>query len=129
MSIVGDERGVIVTWLFKIVLVLGLIGFVLFNAGAMAVNTFGLSSTATDIAVQVSSDMSSQPSMTITQAATEAQGLAHEHGAHLSKIWINQDDDTLHIELRRRADVLLIGKVKSLKPYVVARATGQSGLT
>ena len=47
----SDERGILVSWLVKLLLGLAIAGLLLFEVGAIAVNTFTLSSSANDIAI------------------------------------------------------------------------------
>jgi hypothetical protein len=59
MSVLGAERGVIVTWFFRILILLALIGTLVYDASAVVANYFGLDSTASDIAVELSGEIRS----------------------------------------------------------------------
>src|SRR3712207_6728399 len=51
---VRDERGVVVSWLLKILLVLSILGVIIFDAASILVNIFTLDSSAKDTAIAVS---------------------------------------------------------------------------
>ena len=121
-----DERGLILNWLMKILIFMGVVSFALFNAGAIAVNVVGLSSTADDIAVEVSTTLAQGPSMQPRELQAEASRLARRAGAKLVGVWVD-DSRVLHVKLKRRARVVLIDDIDALRPYIVAKATGQSG--
>jgi hypothetical protein len=121
-----DERGLILNWLMKILIFMGVVSFALFNAGAIAVNVVGLSSTADDIAVEVSTTLAQGPSMQPRELQAEASRLARRAGAKLVGVWVD-DSRVLHVKLKRRARVVLIDDIDALRPYIVAKAMGQSG--
>src|SRR5688572_31019160 len=51
---ISNERGVIISWLVKLVLTLAVIGVIVFDFGSIAVNYFTLDSAADDAAVALS---------------------------------------------------------------------------
>ncbi|MDQ5816260.1 MAG: hypothetical protein M3516_08210, partial [Actinomycetota bacterium] len=52
-----DERGVVIDWLAKMILILAILGVLAFEAGALAVNYFGLDSKANEIALEIATDI------------------------------------------------------------------------
>src|SRR5215211_6811860 len=85
MGVLRNERGVIVDWFAKTILVLALFGVVLFDAGSLAINYFGLANTADDIAVALSTDVTGGAADTQQQVEEQAARLAQEAGARLVK--------------------------------------------
>ncbi len=126
MQIPRDESGVVLDWLAKIVVGLALVGVVLFDAGAVAVNFFGLDSTADDIATALSTDISASGSqMTAPQLQANAKAMAKEAGARLVRAEIDPEG-ILHVKVRRRASTLLLDRVDALKGYGRAVASSRA---
>lgn len=123
-----NEHGIVLGRLMKLLLFAAVAAFVLLNSGAIVTNIFGLSNDADEIAIAVSTSMADDPSLTAPQAEQQAQEMAHEHGAHLLRLWVD-DTNVLHVRLQRRAHVALIEGIKALRPYVVAKTTGTSGIS
>lgn len=120
MDTIFNERGVIGDWIIKVVLVLGVIGVIVFDIGAIAVNTFGLSSTATDIA----NEIAPEPGEVLTQQSVEleAKELAQENGARLVKVTFDRVNHTVAIRIRRQADTLVVGRIGPLEDWTRATA-------
>ena len=125
----SDERGILVSWLVKIVLGLAIAGLVLFEVGAIAVNTFTLSSTATDIAIELTTSVTQSGSLNPneSQLETQARDLAKEAGARLVAIEIDSSERIVHVTLRRRADTLLVQRFSAIEDWGRATAEGQAG--
>jgi hypothetical protein len=128
-----DESGVIVSWLVRIVLLLGVIGVVLFDLGSIVVNNVTLSSTAEEIAIAVSIEVSENrggffPETQIYDMAVaevEAEGI---EGVRVVRKGTNLDEEGIvHIRLRRRAETLVADLIGPLKKFTVATASGQAG--
>jgi hypothetical protein len=124
-----DERGVVLNWLVKIGLVLAVIGVVIFDAGSIAVNFFGLDSAADDMAVILTTEIGSGglPSNQSPQLVARAEELAADSNAKLIKV--TYDGEILRITLRRRAKTIITGRIGPLKDWTRATAEGQSGTT
>ena len=126
---VRDERGVVVSWLVRLVLGLAVAGLILFEVGAIAVNTFTLSSTAGDIAIALSTSAAQAgaggPSE--TQLQNEGRALAQEAGARLVSIEIDRNERIVYVTLRRRADTLLVQRFNAIEGWGRATAEGQAG--
>ena len=122
-----DEREVVLNWLVKITLVLAVLGLVIFDAGAIAVNFFGLDSTADDIAVILKTEIGSGslPETQSTQLVARAEELAKESSARLVEVTL--EDEIVRVVLRRKATTILTGKIGPLKDWTRATAEGQSG--
>ena len=124
----SDERGVLVSWLVRLVIGLAIAGVILFEAGAIAVNTFTLSSTASDIAVALSTSAAqSGGNPSDSQLEIEARDLAKEAGAKVVSIELDRNARVVHVTLRRRADTLLIQHFDAISGWGRATAEGQAG--
>lgn len=123
----SDERGLIVSWLVRLLLVFVVMGILLYDAGSMLVNYFTLGSTANDIAIEVSTDIVVGESH-FNQKAFEdqARALAKESDARLIHFDI-QADGTVKLKLRRKASTLVVGRISALAGW--ARATAEASVS
>lgn len=124
-----DERGIIVSWLVKLAVGLAIVGVVLFDAGAIAVNAFTLSSTADDIAnaLATSVQQSGTASVNQNQLEDQAQELADDAGAKLVSVTVDTNARIVKVRLRRRADTLIVRRVDPISSWGRSTADGQSG--
>ncbi|MFN2388635.1 MAG: hypothetical protein ABR575_03375 [Actinomycetota bacterium] len=118
-----DERGVITSWLLKIVIGLAIFSVVIYDAGSIAVNFFGVDSAAEEIAVEISTDIASGVQLTSVQIEDRARELARERKARLLEATLDPEG-VLVIKLRRRADTLIVGRISAVRHW--ARATGDA---
>jgi hypothetical protein len=125
----SDERGILVSWLVKLLLGLAVAGLILFEVGAIAVNTFTLSSTANDIAIELTTAVTQSGSLTPNESQLQGQArdLAKEAGARLVALDIDSTERTVHVTLRRRADTLVIQRFSAIEGWGRATADGQAG--
>ena len=126
MHLHRDERGVIVGWLLKLVLVLGVVGALLFDGVAVAVNVFGLDSTAADIANALSTSVSTADVTNQLAVEQAARDLAKDAGARLVRVKIDPVERILRVKLARRAKTLVLGRVGALEDWTKTTAVGTS---
>ena len=124
-----DERGIIVSWLVKLLIGLALVSVVLFDAGAIAVNAFTLSSTASDIANALATSVQQSGSASVSQSELEGQAkdLAHDAGAKLVSVTVDTNERVVKVKIRRKADTLIVSRVSAFEDWGRATAEGQSG--
>lgn len=120
-----NERGVILDWLGRVVLMLAFFGMIIFDAASVTVNSLGLSSTADDIAAAVSTDSIGTTVGTPIEVVEEAEGLAAEAGARLVKAELDPQG-VIHIKLRRTAKTLVAGRITALEQWVRATANARA---
>jgi hypothetical protein len=125
----SDERGILVSWLVKLLLGLAIAGLILFEVGAIAVNTFTLSSSANDIAIALATSVQTSGSTNVSEAQLEGQAreLIKEVGAKLVELEVDKVDRVVRITLRRRADTLFVQRFNAIAGWGKATADGQSG--
>jgi alpha/beta superfamily hydrolase len=129
----ADESGIIVSWLVRVAVLLAVIGVVGFDLGSIVVNNVTLSSTAEEIAIAVSIDVSEStgslfPDTRIYDMAVaekEAEGI--ENVRVLRKGTEIDEEGNVHIRLRRRAETLVADLIGPLEKYTVATEAGQAG--
>jgi hypothetical protein len=115
-------------WLVKLAVGLAVVAVVLFDAGSIAVNFFGLDSTADEIAVEVSTSL--QPGQPVDQLALEAEAkaLAKEASAKLVRVEVDTEG-RVHVHLKRVAKTLVVRLIGPAKDWAKATAEGVAGTT
>ena len=123
-----DERGVVISWLVKLLLGLAVFGVILFDAGSIIVNFFGLDSAADEIAVAVSTSVRSGEIAPNDRSSLETatKELAKEAKAKLVSVNVDQDG-VLHVRLKRTAKTLIVGRIGPIKKWAKATADGRAG--
>ena len=125
MERVRDEHGIVVSWILQILLVVALVGGVLFEAGSIAWNYFGVESAADEIALELSDTIEQSRVTTPQLVQQEARRLARERGARL----VGQvvfTEDSIELKIRREANTLVIGRIDATADWAVASATGSA---
>ncbi|MFN2586609.1 MAG: hypothetical protein ABR613_00635 [Actinomycetota bacterium] len=126
-----DERGLVVAWLVRIVVLLALLGVVVFDAGSIAVNFFTLDGTADEVAVEVSTAASTGaaavPNLQCNRrsrvpACVSVYTIARAHGVQVVSASYDQQG-VFHVELRRTAETLVVGRVGAIEDWATATAT------
>ena len=121
-----DERGVVLSWLVKIVVFLSVLGLVLFEIGAVTFNYFGLDTSADDIAIALSTRTQEQ-TPTEAELTAQAKTEARVVGAKLVRLKLDPRDHTVTIVLKRKASTLVLDEIPGLKDWATATVTGKSG--
>jgi hypothetical protein len=123
-----DERGVIASWFGKIALTTAVLGVVLFDAGAVAVNFFGLDSTAGDVAVAVSNlaKATAGGQVNAVQLEEEARRLAKEADARLVSFEYDAVGDQVFVTIRREANTLIVKRIGAIEDWGKATAEGRA---
>lgn len=126
---VRDERGVLVSWLVKLLIGLAIAGVVLFDAGSIVVNDFTLSSSASDIANTLATSIQQSGSATIDESSLQIEGraLAKDANAKLVSITVDRTARVVKVRLRRKAKTLIVSHIGPIEKWGRATADGQSG--
>lgn len=133
MPFAHDERGVIINWLVKIVLMLAVLGVIVFDIGSIAVNTFTLDSAADDAAIALSlaieTDQFGTNDAQVVQAAEQLIAsdttLAGDARVIASRTHVDENG-VIHIALRRAADTLVVDQIEALRKWGIAKAEGSA---
>jgi len=128
-----DERGVIISWLFKLVLFLSVVGVLVFDVGSILVNVFTLDSAADDTAIALSlivdpaavatndQQVFQQAQLLVASDATLAgDATVVESGTHVD------EQGVVHVKLRRVADTLVVEQFTALRKWARATAEGSA---
>lgn len=120
----GSDRGdVLLNGLFHIVLSLALMGIVLFEIGAVAVNFVQVDEIGRDAARAAAAALRGGASSGEVQQAAEA-GVEMQPGVRVGPVAI--DHGTVTVTVSRSAPVLLADRIPPLREHLVAFATHRS---
>ena len=132
-----NDRGVILNWLVKLIIGLAIGGVILFDAGAIAVNFFGLDSAANEVANQLATEISSGEisqsevqsigvcgnRATATPLCQRIKGMAKEHEARIVEVDMSLQGE-VKIRLRRKAGTLLVQRIGPIEKWGTATSEG-----
>jgi hypothetical protein len=118
----------ITSWMLRVVIIFAAVAVLLFDAGSIAVNFFTLDNKADEIAVSLGTqvtngEINGANSLEVTRAA---EAIADEAGAKLVKAEVARDG-MVTVRIRRKADTLVIGRIKQLGAWVRATADSRAG--
>jgi hypothetical protein len=126
-SLLRDERGVIASWLGRIVITTAVVGVILFDAGSIAVNFFGLDATADDVAVSVSNiAKTTSDTLTELQLEEEAKRLAKAADARLVEFTYDVQGNQIFLTIRREANTLIVSRFGAIEDWGKATAESQA---
>jgi hypothetical protein len=116
---VQQEGGIVTGWLFRIVLLLAVAAFLVFEIGAMAVNSIVAEDAARDIARGAATTY--RGGGDIDAAADAGVAAARERGVRFVEIRV--DGDILSVTVESTASTLVAHEIGALESFVVREAT------
>jgi hypothetical protein len=122
-----DDRGIVINWLVKIVIAFAIGGVILYDAGSIAVNFFGLDGAADEIANQLATDVSSGKLNLEDESGLElrARKEARKRDAKLTKFSVDVKGN-IHVRLKRTADTLVVSRIPPIEDWAKSTAEGQA---
>ena len=123
MRVFRNERGVVLNWIFRIVLVLGVIGVLIFDAGSMAVNYFTLDSTSDTVALAVARAVEAGEIQPSNQRFLKqlARKTLREDGVDARVLRAEVDEEhILHLRLRREATTIVAKYLPPVHRWTIA---------
>jgi len=124
MTLLQDERGIVVHWMAKLVIFLALLGVVVYDGSALAVNSFQLDSLVDEIAVTVST--SAGDGRSLFELEQEAGKIARRQGAKLTELELDDREGTLRVTVKREAKTLVVSRFSQTEDWGRMTATGRS---
>lgn len=133
-----DQRGIVASWLAKIVIGMAIFGVIAYDAGSIMVNFFTLDSAAKDLAIALSLDVDEQGSaadFTDNEIFVMAQALVDDPdtGVEDARVLRNgtsvDDEGVIHVRLRRSADTLIVKRIGAIQEWAKATSEGSSSTT
>ena len=130
---IDNERGVVVSWLLKMLVGFTIAAIVVFDGGSILVNFFTLDSAADDTAIALSlaiePDQFGTNDEEVYLAAKElvAGGTTGAAGAKVVRSGTNVDEEgIIHVKLKRFADTIVIKRIKAIRKWALATGEGQA---
>jgi hypothetical protein len=132
-----DDRGIVASWLAKIVIGIAIFGVIAYDAGSIMVNFFTLDSASEDLAIAMSLDITRANANQFTDEevfdlATELVA-SPDNGVEGAKVLRNgtniDDEGTIHVKLRRSADTLIVKRIGAIEDWAKATSEGSSATT
>lgn len=124
MTLHSDERGLVAGWAVKLILFLALLGVVIYDGAAIAVNMFQLDGISHDVAVEVSESTDEQNSILLLERS--AKKIARAHDARLVSLELSEDKEVLRVTVRRDADTVMVSRISGISHWGQTSATGKS---
>ena len=126
MHLARDESGVVLSWLVKVLAIVALLGVVIFDAGSLAVNYFGLDSRADEIAFEAALLFDGPGAPSQRDLEDEVRKLARGSGARTLEV--TTTEGKLRIRIRRRARTLIVSRIDFIKKWGIATVEGSAGI-
>jgi hypothetical protein len=129
-----DERGIVISWLVRILVGLALAGVVLFDAAAIVVNYFSVNDTAGEVALAVATDVASGqqvvPNLECNRRSSfppcaTAYQVAREKGVRIKSARFDQEG-LFHVEIRSTAETLIVGRIGAIEDWATATASADA---
>jgi hypothetical protein len=122
MNLYSDERGFIAGWAVKLALFLALLGIVIYDGAAIAVNHFQLGGYSNDVAIELSSSARDKSMLMLEREAKQA---ARVWDARVVRVELNADKSILSVTLKREATTLVLSRVSRFSDWGRTTATGR----
>ncbi|HEX9711319.1 MAG TPA: hypothetical protein VGB52_02065 [Actinomycetota bacterium] len=127
MRLVHEERGIILSWIIKMLLSFAIFGVALFEAGAVIVSRVTVDRIAIDTAQEASLEYER------TGSSSKAEALAARHaernGAALVEFDVLDGGEVILVTIEKEAPTLFIDRIPGLKDFTLARATNTRRVT
>jgi hypothetical protein len=125
MNLIWDERGVIVDWLIKIILLVVVGGTILFDTGSIVVNRLSAEATADDVATLAANEVAfGGETFTAAEVEEAVEVEAERHDVKLLKFEYDATEGTIFVKVRKRATTFVAGRFDVFNDWT--RATGQA---
>lgn len=124
MTLLQDERGIVVNWMAKLVIFLALLGVAIYDVSALAVNAFQLDSLVDEIAVTLST--SAGDGRSLFELEKEAGKIARRQDAKLVELEVDDLDGMLRVTVKREARTMVVSRFSQLEDWGRMSATGRS---
>jgi hypothetical protein len=122
MNLHFDERGFVAGWAVKLMLFFVLLGIVIYDGAAVAVNHFQLGGYSNDVAIELSSSARDESLLMLERKAVKA---ASVWGARVVSVELNADKSVLSVTLRREATTLVVSRVSRFSDWGRTTSTGR----
>lgn len=120
----NDDGGIILGWLFKLLVGLAIFAVVAFEAGSVIIVRVQVDGIAADAANEAGGEYASSRSP--DRAEQVAAAVAARGDASIVAFDVSSDGRTVSVTVEKRAKTLIIHRIASLRRFLVARATHEA---
>jgi len=125
MNFHSDQRGLVAGWAVKLIIFLALLGIVIYDGAAIAVNMFQLDGISHEVAVEVAEEADGETN-SIPVLERSARKIALAHGTHFVSLQLSEEKDVLRVTVRRDASTVVVDRVDQVSDWGQTEATGKS---
>lgn len=130
-----DERGLVISWLIRLVVGFVLGAVVLFDVGSIVINYFTVNDTAQSVAAAVTADLVSggvdaTPNLKCNRrsgvpACERAYKVAREKGVRIISARFDQQR-VFYVEVESTADTLIVSRISVIESWATATASADA---
>jgi hypothetical protein len=124
MNFHSDQRGLVAGWAVKLIIFLAVLGIVIYDGAAIAVNMFQLDGISHEVAVGVTEAAGETTSIPLLERS--ARKIARSHDTHLVSLTLSDDNEVLRVTIRRDANTVVVNRVDQISDWGQTEATGKS---
>ena len=125
MNLHSDQRGLVVGWAVKLIIFLALLGIVIYDGAAIAVNMFQLDGISHEVAVEVAEEAGGETN-SIPVLERSAKRIALAHDTHFVSLKLSDDKEVLRVTVRRDASTVVVNQVDQISDWGQTEAEGKS---
>lgn len=112
-------------WAVKLIIFLALLGIVIYDGAAIAVNMFQLDGISQEVASEVTEAAAGEIN-SLPLLERSAQEIARAHDTHLVSIQLSVDREVLRVTVSRDANTVVVDRVDQISDWGQTEATGKS---
>ena len=125
MNLHSDQRGLVAGWAVKLIIFLALLGIVMYDGAAIAVNMFQLDGISHEVAAEVAEEAGGETN-SIPVLERSAREIARAHDTHFVSLKLSDDKEVLRVTVRRDASTVVVNQVDQVSDWGQTEATGKS---
>ena len=112
-------------WAVKLIIFLALLGIVIYDGAAIAVNMFQLDGISQEVASEVTEAAAGEIN-SLPLLERSAREIARAHDTHLVSIQLSVDREVLRVTVSRDANTVVVDRVDQISDWGQTEATGKS---
>ena len=124
MNLHSDQRGLVAGWVVKLIIFLAVLGIVIYDGAAIAVNMFQLDGISHEVAIEVTQAAGETTSLALLERS--ARQIARSHDTRLVSLHLSDDKSVLRVTIRRDAPTVVVNRVDQISDWGRTQATGKS---
>lgn len=122
----SETGGIVLGWLFKLIVSLAVVGVCAFEAGAVVVARVNVDTVASEAAGEAAATF--QVNHNARDAERTASDYAKSKGATFESFTVSDDERAVFVTVSKRASTLFLHRIGPTKSWAVARTTRRRGV-